>query len=126
MVYYKNGTIKTESVYEDKINNGKCPKFLKRISFNKEGEVTFYNVVGKEDGYEKSDDGRLKFSWSYYNNIYSEKEYFDSGKIKVESFKKYNPKSDDYDIKTGLWKYYNEDGYLKKTETYVEGKLIKK
>lgn len=115
--FHKNGTISSKIVYGGSINNGKCPKRLSEIFYNKKGEITYYQV-GREDGYSKYSNGSVRFEWFYNNNIYSEKEYFENGKLKEESFKKYNPKSDEYDIKTGIWKFYNEDGSLKESIDY--------
>lgn len=115
--YHKNGTLRYETDFGNEIKNGKCPKRLKEVFYNNEGQITHYNV-GREDGYSKYNNGRVGTKWSYNNDIYAQKRYFESGKLKEESFKKYNPKSDEYDIKTGIWKFYNEDGSLKESIDY--------
>ena len=66
------------------------------------------------------DSGQLKFTGNYVNDKVDGKAvyYYPSGKIDGQGVYK-------NDLKDGVWNYYQENGQVRRTDTYVNGKMIK-
>jgi len=64
--------------------------------------------------------GELKYSGQYIDDRVEGKVtyYFSSGKVDGEGMYK-------NDLKEGTWKYYKEDGKERRTDQYVNGRMVK-
>lgn len=122
-IYYPSGTVRTQILY---------------FSGNAQNEYSFFPNGNKATVLEKDKDAQYIYrSSKYYENgnpahefslidkkakKYSDKEYFENGKVKVEGHSHYTPEVKDY-LKDGDWIYYNEKGQAVKKEKYKNGKL---
>jgi len=98
--YYRNGNI--DMVEE---NFGDNEYLIKRNSFFENGYVeTVFELIDKK------------------KKTYTHKDYYENGKIKEEGMLKFYKDRNDY-LKEGEWKTYDDQGNLKKTETYQAGEL---
>lgn len=122
-IYYPSGTVRTQILY---------------FSGNAQNEYSFFPNGNKATVVEKDKEAQYIYRSSrYYENgspakefslidkkakKYSDKEYYEDGKIKQEGYSLYKPELKDYQ-KEGEWDYYNEKGQLIKKEKYKNGKL---
>ncbi len=122
-IYYPSGTVRTQILY---------------YSGNAQNEYSFFPNGTKASVLEKDKDAQYIYrSSKYYEDgspskeislidkktkKYSDKEYYENGKVKVEGYSLYDPSSKDYQ-KEGEWVYYNEKGQAVKKEKYKNGKL---
>jgi len=122
--FYENGNMKAfivwndsrEKVYKTYYENGQLESHEKwTINFYLKFTKYFYETGELKSIYVQPD--RKK-----YNCI--EKEYYKNGILKMEGEHVVIYQDKEYrNIKTGHWKYYNEDGTLKTTERYHNGEL---
>lgn len=87
MDYYSNGEIEFEELY-----NKTYTKLLKRISYRNDGSVSDEQILINKS-----------------KSIYSYKEYYENGKIKIDGEKLYSKENDAF-TKSSKWIEYNEDG----------------
>ena len=122
-IYYPSGTVRTQILY---------------FSGNAQNEYSFFPNGNKATVVEKDKDAQYIYRSSrYYENgtpakefslidkkvkKYSDKEYYENGKVKEEGYSMYTPESKDYK-KEGEWAYYNEKGQVIKKEKYKNGQL---
>lgn len=119
--YFDDGSIKGEIEYGELNSEGTEFIRLKAISYSKDGEVIYYSAPG-EDGFGKNSDGSYLAKWTYKDNVMTSVTYYENGnEKKISKFSK--NENDEYVVKTGIWKYYNEDGTLQKQEVYENGVL---
>lgn len=125
-LYYPTGAVKSKMVYYNF-------NLLKVIDYYENGQIAFETENVRNMGY-------LMFRHSYYKNgqieegfdlvnkkklVFSEKMYHENGEVKVEGKLRFNPYKFDY-MKNGVWKYYDKDGGLRETYSYVNGERIAK
>jgi antitoxin component YwqK of YwqJK toxin-antitoxin module len=122
-VYYANGKIKEYGFYK---NNARI------------GEWSFYNAAGKivSEGSFEGDYCKLLYDVKK-RKIITLNRYLDTAKVESISQKKYDSLKRTLKqqwgvafpihmhFKTGIWKYYDDNGKLLKKEFYLNGKLIR-
>lgn len=117
--FYNEDTalISTEN-YINGLKNGSCKVFYANGQLAE--EKTWKN--GKLNGPCKKyfANGELKYSGQYIDDRVEGKVtyYFSSGKVDGEGMYK-------NDLKEGTWKYYKEDGKERRTDQYVNGRMVK-
>lgn len=100
--YFENGQIEYHELYD------------KSFEFYSVQTSNFDNG-NPESSLELTDKKRL---------IFSKKEYYKNGRLKTEGELVYNKDMLDYQ-RNGKWSYFDEEGNLKKEETYIKGELNK-
>ena len=108
--FYKNGKLKSEIEYQNKLQ-------AKRKDMFDNGVMKYTHAYDKgmeyflfKKSFFENKKPQLKFELTDPNEItYANLEFYESGTLKEEGEKKYNPQTKDYD-KIGNWKYFDESG----------------
>jgi antitoxin component YwqK of YwqJK toxin-antitoxin module len=122
-IFYPDGKIKSFVEYlsevvisqKDYFPNGKL-EYEEESS--KDGDIVWKKISYQENG-------NIENSLEVVDRkkkIFIQKEFYPSGKIKLEGEMKFNKALSDY-MKEGLWNYYDETGKITKTEKYYKGQL---
>lgn len=124
VVYYKDGTIRSRVEYIKK-------EPIKWEDYYPNGNIEFIEEWdGKHEYY-------LKYNFYYMdgnpqstleivdekNRIYSSKEYYRNGQLKEEGMRQMNESTGDYE-RTGVWRFYDQNGVLTDTKTFHKGEEL--
>ena len=124
-IYYPNGNMKSEIKYIGS-------DALEWTDFFENGKIEYHEL------YDKSFEYYITQLSNYENGLpetvlelankkkleFTKKEYYSSGRVKIEGILNYNKDMFDYQ-RNGEWSYYDENGTLKKQEYYIKGELNK-
>ncbi len=152
IVYFENGNInfisdeKYKSISIGFYENGKIERYIKYILLPKvcPDSMAYENIEWYENGQLKSkrifNCGKQPFK-DYYNDtilgregtligmllfkVGKYSEWHPNGKIKLEAYYEDGNTQSEANIKTGIWKYYDENGNLLKEEEYKKNVLIR-
>ena len=129
--FYENGKVKLRTKYIN--DSSRCPN---KNSF----ESTEWYEDGQLMNKEIANCGKQSYK-EYYNDtsigrestiidmslfhVGKFTEWYKNGKLKKEAFYKDGRTQSEANIKTGVWKYYNEKGKIEKEEYYENNELIK-
>ncbi|MBL7892915.1 MAG: hypothetical protein JNL63_09820 [Bacteroidia bacterium] len=120
-IYYKDGKIKADIEYynggpvkeQDYYANGQL-KYIEEHTRNMDYLIQMKSYA--EDGKPQS----LFEITDVKKKIFYKKEYGENGLLKEEGSMKYSSDILDY-VKDGKWNFYDDNGTLKSTDTYVNG-----
>lgn len=113
----EDSVVISEENYVNGLKNGTCKVFYVN------GQVAEEKIwkMGKLNGPCKKyfDNGQLKYTGTYVNDKVEGKAvyYYISGKIDGQGMYK-------NDLKDGVWNYYLENGTVRRTDKYVNGKMV--
>ncbi len=140
--YWENGNLERELIAVD---NLRCKLYTYYPDGQPRSEVTYYEgteikekdffengTIELDEEIDKKNGHIIKRIINYPNSkpklimeitdkklkIYSYKEYYDNGNLKEEGTLNFRKDMNDY-VKNGIWKYYDENGNLVKSATYV-------
>lgn len=116
--YQENGKPLYDAVYDSIHSNGINTLSSNSNSYDENGDLYMHDVYNGFEGYELYRGTKIKKrTWKVTNNVQTETYYYKNEKVKEIRFYKRDEYSN-YDVKTGIWKYYNEDGSLKESIDY--------
>lgn len=144
--YYKNGKVKSIIEYNKFENNNTFLSFYDNGNPMESGQKINYINIGLWKYWNKN--GKIIKECNYSNGKLkgNYKEYFSNGNVKLNGiythiqlvdtaqmedfdnpgcFYDYVFLNNEYPVKDGEWKYFNEQGILVRTENYNKGELIK-
>lgn len=123
-LYYPSGILKSDLEYR----SGKPVKWQ---DFYENGQPEYYEEYDKTGEYylvkkQWYADGKIQLEMTMMdkkNLEYVHTEYYPNGNIRAQGTLRFSTNTYDY-VRTGTWKYFDEQGNLKKEETYASGKVV--
>lgn len=127
--FHKNGKLKilTRTISDSTRCGGKWG--LEETTWEDNGQLVSKQIIncGKQTYTEYYNDSTIARKATQVDAIILKvgdyTEWYRNGKLKLEAH--FKDDVDDFNIKTGLWKYYNDQGKLIKEEYYENDELIK-
>lgn len=128
--FYQNGKIESRTIYLD---SSKCGNFLglEETRWQENGQLLLKQVnnCGEATYSQYYNDSTLSLQFNMINMplfiVGDYKEWYPNGKLAVRGQYEDNNNQKEANIKTGIWKYYDENGNLLKEEEYKKNVLIK-